>query len=122
MSINKVNLVGRAGRDPETKYFDSGKQVCNFTLAVNRRTSNKDEPPDWFDLEMWDKTADVAGKYVKKGSLVGITGTLVVDRWTDNATGEERSKPVIRVDQLDLLGSKQDNQPSTSSSSYDTDF
>jgi len=123
MSINKINLVGRAGRDPETKYFDSGKQVCNFTLAVNRRTSNKDEPPDWFDLEMWDKTADVAGKYVKKGSLVGITGTLVFDRWTDKATGEERSKPVIRVDQLDLLGSKQDNQSSSSSSSsYDTDF
>jgi single-strand DNA-binding protein len=122
MSINKVNLVGRAGRDPETKYFDSGKQVCNFTLAVNRRTSNKDEPPDWFDLEMWDKTADVAGKYVKKGSLVGITGTLIFDRWQDKATGEERSKPVIRVDQLDLLGSKQDNQSSSSPSSYDSDF
>jgi len=122
MSINKVNLVGRAGRDPETKYFDSGKQVCNFTLAVNRRSSNKDEPPDWFDLEMWDKTADIAGKYVKKGSLIGITGTLVFDRWKDKTTGEERSKPVIRVDQLDLLGSKQDNQSSSSSSSYDSDF
>jgi single-strand DNA-binding protein len=122
MSINKVNLVGRAGRDPEVKYFDSGKQVCNFTLAVNRRTSNKDEPPDWFDLEMWDKTADVAGKYVKKGSLIGITGSLVFDRWKDKTTGEERTKPVIRVDQLDLLGSKQDNQASSSSSSYDADF
>jgi len=122
MSINKVNLVGRAGRDPETKYFDSGKQVCNFTLAVNRRTSNKDEPPDWFDLEMWDKTADIAGKYVKKGSLIGITGSLVFDRWKDKTTGEERTKPVIRVEQLDLLGSKQDNQASSSSSSYDPDF
>jgi single-strand DNA-binding protein len=122
MSINKVNLVGRAGRDPETKYFDSGKQVCNFTLAVNRRTSNKDEPPDWFDLEMWDKTADIAGKYVKKGSLIGITGSLVFDRWKDKTTGEERTKPVIRVEQLDLLGSKQDNQASSSSSGYDADF
>lgn len=122
MSINKVNLVGRAGRDPETKYFDSGKQVCNFTLAVNRRTSNRDEPPDWFDLEMWDKTADVAGKYVKKGSLIGITGSLVFDRWKDKTTGEERTKPVIRVEQLDLLGSKQDNQASSSSSGYDSDF
>lgn len=123
MSINKVNLVGRAGMDPETKYFDSGKQVCKFTLAVNRRTSNKDEPPDWFDLEMWDKTADIAGKYVRKGGLIGITGTLVFDRWQDKTTGEERSKPVIRVEQLDLLGSKQDNQSSSSaSSSYDSDF
>ncbi len=123
MSINRVNLVGRAGRDPETKYFDSGKQVCNFTLAVNRRTSNKDEPPDWFDLEMWDKTADVAGKYVKKGSLIGITGSLVFDRWQDKSTGEERTKPVIRVDQLELLGSKQDNQSSSApSGGYDSDF
>ncbi len=122
MSINKINLVGRAGRDPETKYFDSGKQVCNFTLAVNRRTSNKDEPPDWFDLEMWDKTADIAGKYVKKGSLIGITGSLVFDRWKDKTTGEERTKPVIRVEQLDLLGSKQDNQSSGSGASYDSDF
>jgi len=122
MSINKINLVGRAGKDPETKYFDSGKQVCNFTLAVNRRTSNKDEPPDWFDLEMWDKTADIAGKYVKKGSLVGITGSLVFDRWQDKTTGEERSKPVIRVEQLDLLGSKQDNQSGSSASTYDSDF
>jgi single-strand DNA-binding protein len=123
MSINKVSLVGRAGMDPEVKYFDSGKQVCKFTLAVNRRTSNKDEPPDWFDLEMWDKTADVAGKYVKKGSLVGITGSLVFDRWQDKNTGDERTKPIIRVEQLDLLGSKQDNQSSSSSSgSYDSDF
>ncbi|AFY75378.1 single stranded DNA-binding protein [Synechococcus sp. PCC 7502] len=121
MSINRVNLVGRAGRDPEVKNFDSGKQVCNFTLAVNRRTSNKDEPPDWFDLELWDKTADVAGRYVRKGSLIGVTGSLVFDRWKDKTTGEDRTKPVIRVDQLELLGSKQDNQPS-SSSSYDSDF
>jgi single-strand DNA-binding protein len=123
MSVNKVSLVGRAGMDPEVKYFDSGKQVCKFTIAVNRRTSNKDEPPDWFDLEMWDKTADVAGKYVKKGSLVGITGSLIFDRWQDKSTGEDRTKPIIRVEQLDLLGSKQDNQASSSASaSYDTDF
>ena len=116
MSINKVHLVGRAGRDPEVKHFDSGKQVCNFTIAVNRRTSNKDEPPDWFDLEMWDKTADVAGKYVKKGSLVGITGSLYFDRWNDKTTGEERSKPIIRVEQLELLSSKQE------ASGFSSDF
>ncbi len=122
MAINKVNLVGRAGRDPEVKYFESGKVVANFTLAVNRNTSNRDEPPDWFDLEIWDKTAEVAKDYVRKGSLIGITGSLKFDQWTDRTTGDERSKPVIRVDRLELLGSKRDNEGGGSSSGYDDDF
>jgi single-strand DNA-binding protein len=122
MSLNKVNLVGRAGRDPEVKYFESGKVVCNFTIAVNRRSSNRDEPPDWFDLEVWDKTAEIAANYVKKGSLIGITGSLKFDRWQDRNTGEERQKPVIRVDQLDLLGSKRDNEAASTSGGYDEDF
>lgn len=108
MTINTVHLVGRAGRDPEVKYFESGKVVCNFTLAVNRATKKADEP-DWFDLEVWDKTAEVAANYVKKGSLVGIQGSLRFDHWTDRNTGVQRSKPVIRVQKLDLLGSKRDN-------------
>jgi single-strand DNA-binding protein len=124
MTLNKVHLVGRAGRDPEVKYFESGKVVCNFTIAVNRNTSNRDEPPDWFDLEIWDKTAEVAKNYVKKGSLIGISGSLKFDRWNDRTTGDERQKPVIRVSQLELLGSRKDNESASSSSSnsYDDDF
>ena len=123
MSVNTIHLVGRAGRDPEVKYFESGSVVCNFTLAVNRATSKKDEPPDWFDLEMWDKTAEVAKNFVRKGSLIGISGSLKFDRWNDRTTGDERQKPVIRVDRLDLLGSRKDNEAaSNSSGSYDDDF
>lgn len=119
MTINKVNLVGRAGRDPEVKYFESGKMVCNFAIAVN--PNKRDAPPDWFDLVIWDKTAEVAANYVKKGGLVGITGSLTFEQWTDRTTGDERSKPVIRVDRLELLGSKRDNEGG-SSSGYDDDF
>jgi len=108
--MNRVYLVGRVGKDPEMKYFETGKQVCNFTLAVNRRTSNRDEPPDWFDLEVWGKTADVAKNYVRKGSQIGVVGLLKFDRWQDKTTGEERQKPVILVDQLELLGSKKDQE------------
>jgi len=123
MTLNKVHLVGRAGRDPEVKYFESGKVVCNFTIAVNRNTSNRDEPPYWFDLEIWDKTAEVAKNFVRKGSLIGISGSLKFDRWNDRTTGDERQKPVIRVDRLELLGSRKDNEAaSSSSSSYDDDF
>jgi len=106
--MNRVHLIGRVGRDPEVKYFESGKQVCNFSLAVNRRSSNKDEPPDWFELEIWGKIADVAKNYVRKGSQVGVVGYLKFDKWQDKTTGEERQKPIILVDQLDLLGSKRD--------------
>jgi single-strand DNA-binding protein len=109
MSLNVVTLVGRAGRDPEVKYFESGKVVCNFTLAVNRLSKKNDEP-DWFDLEIWGKTAEIAASYVKKGSLIGVQGSLKFDTWSDRTTGVNRSKPVIRVDRLDLLGSKRDNE------------
>jgi single-strand DNA-binding protein len=107
MSVNSITLVGRAGRDPEVRYFESGTMVANFTLAVNRRS--RDEEPDWFNLEIWGKQAQFAVDYVKKGSLLGIIGSLRNDKWTDRATGEVRSKPVIRVDRLELLGSKRDD-------------
>jgi single-strand DNA-binding protein len=112
MSLNIVHLVGRAGGDPQVRYFESGSVVCNFTLAVNRPTS-RDDQPDWFNLEIWGKTAEVAANYVKKGSLIGIQGSLKIETWSDRSTGANRSKPVIRVDRLDLLGSKRDNDPST---------
>ncbi len=120
MSLNTVTLVGRAGRDPEVKYFESGSVVCKFTLAVNRRSKNSDEP-DWFNLEMWGRTAEVAANYVRKGSLVGISGSLKFDSWKDRTTGADRSSPVIRVDRMELLGSKRDNEASSNNSSYADD-
>jgi single-strand DNA-binding protein len=110
MSINVVHLVGRAGRDPEVKYLESGKVVCTVGIAVKRM--KRDDPPDWFELEIWGKTAEIAANYVKKGGLVGIQGFLRFDTWNDRNTGIERSKPVIWVEKLDLLGSKRDNESS----------
>ncbi|WP_392533813.1 single-stranded DNA-binding protein [Nostoc sp. C117] len=109
MSINVVTLVGRVGGDPDIKYFESGSVKCRLTLAVKRRSRNSDEP-DWFTLELWDKTAEVAGNYVRKGSLIGIKGSLKFDTWSDRQTGANRSTPIIRVDQLELLGSKRDGE------------
>ena len=106
LGVNSITLVGRAGRDPEVRYFESGSVVANLTLAVNRRS--RDDEPDWFNLEIWGKQAQVAADYVRKGALVGIIGSFKLDRWTDRASGEERTKPVIRVDRLELLGSKRD--------------
>ena len=96
MEINTINLVGIAGREPDVSYFESGSIVANFTLAVNRRS--RDEEPDWFNLEIWGKQAQIAADYVKKGSLIGITGSFKIDSWKDKNTGEDRYKPVVRVD------------------------
>ena len=106
MQINTINLVGRAGREPDVRYFESGSTVANFTIAVNR--ISRGEEPDWFNLEIWGKQAKIAADYVKKGSLVGITGSLKIDSWKDKNTGEDRFKTVVRVDRLNLLGSRRE--------------
>jgi len=112
MTLNSVTLVGRAGRDPDVRYFESGSIVANLTLAVNRRSKN--DEPDWFNLEIWGKQAQVAADYVKKGALIGITGSFKLDSWKDKNTGEQRNKPVVRVDRLELLGSKRNNDENMS--------
>ena len=115
MSVNSVTLVGRAGRDPDVRYFESGSVVANLTMAVNRRS--RDDEPDWFNLEIWGKQAQVAADYVKKGSLIGITGSFKIDTWNDRSTGEKRQKPVVRVERLELLGSKKDTDLNNSGNS-----
>ena len=104
--MNQITLIGRAGRDPEVRYFESGSNVANLTLAVN--AFKRDDPPEWFNLEIWGKTAQIAADYVRKGSQIAVTGRIRTERWTDKATGQERSKPVVVVDRLELLGSKRD--------------
>jgi single-strand DNA-binding protein len=109
MSLNVVTLVGRVGGDPDVKYFESGSVKCRLTLAVNRISKNNDQP-DWFTLELWGKQAEVAEKYVQKGKLIGVKGALKFDSWTDKSSGAPRTTPIILVDQLQLLGSKRDNE------------
>ena len=109
MSLNVVTLVGRAGMDPDVRYFESGSVKCRLTLAVDRRTRNSDQP-DWFNLELWGKPAEVARDYIQKGKLIGVKGSLKLDSWTDKGTGATRTSPVILVDQLQLLGSRRDNE------------
>jgi single-strand DNA-binding protein len=110
MALNVVNLVGRAGAAPEIIHFQSGTVLCKLPLAVNRQSRNSDQP-DWFNLEIWGKTAEIAGNYVQKGKLIGIQGSLKIETWTDKNTGGQRSRPTIKVDRLELLGSKRDNDP-----------
>lgn len=106
--MNVITLVGRAGRDPEIRYFQSGTMVANLSMAVD--AYKKDDEPDWFNLEIWGKQAQVAADYVRKGKQIAVSGRSSTEKWTDKATGEQRSKPVVIVERITLLGSKNDGQ------------
>ena len=106
--VNSVVVVGRAGQQPEMKYFDSGKVKVTFSVAVNRWDARtKEEITDWFNIEVWDKQAEVAGEWVKKGSLVGIEGRLVSSKWT-SPDGENLERYIIRATNIRLMGSKRE--------------
>jgi single-strand DNA-binding protein len=113
-SINSITLSGRAGRDPEVRYLDNGTAVANIRLAVDRigvdRDTGRKKDPLWIDVKIWGKSAQVAADYVRKGSMVGITGRLDEDVWTDKQSGQERRKPIINANDLILLGSRDQGQ------------
>ena len=113
--INKVDLVGRVGQEPEIKYFESGAVKASLTLAV--KPPYKSETPMWWDLELWGKQAEVAASYTHKGSTIGISGELKFELWVDKNTGLPRSKPIIKVSELDLISSSKREESSTSSTS-----
>lgn len=107
--MNTVVLVGRVGRDAEIKYFESGKVKANFSIAVNRwDTKTKSEVTDWFNIDVWDKQAEFAGEYIKKGIQVAIDGRIQQDKWTDKASGGDRERFLVIANSIILLGSKRD--------------
>lgn len=119
MHINTVILVGRAGRHPEIKYFESGKTMAHFSLAVDRRKQSPDEESetDWFRVELWGRQAEIAHEYLKKGSLVGVKGRLEFKHGQHSPQNVSQSNevPVIRCYHLRLLGGKKDIVPPSSS-------
>ena len=109
-SLNVCTFTGRAGKDPEVRYFESGKMVAEFRIAVDGW--KRDEKPLWLNLKIWGKIADVAANYVRKGSMIAVSGQLENETWTDKGSGEERSKIVLNVKDLTLLDSKKDSDAS----------
>ena len=106
--MNTATVVGRVGRDAEVRYFESGKVKTTFSLAVGRWDSKtKEEVTDWYNIEVWDKQAEFAGEYIKKGRQVVVDGRISISKWTDQ-TGEERERFLIVANNVRLLGSKRD--------------
>ena len=107
--MNTAVIVGRVGRDAEVRYFESGKVKANFSVAVNRwDAKTKAEVADWFNIDVWDKQAEFAGEYVKKGIQVAIDGRITQNKWVDKATGEDKENFLIIANSIRLLGSKKD--------------
>ena len=108
--MNTVVIVGRVGRDPEIKYYESGKVKTTFSVAVNRwDAKTKSEVTDWFNIDVWDKQAEFAGEYVKKGRLVAIEGRILINTYTD-ATGSEKQWNTVAASNIRLLGSRRDEE------------
>ena len=106
--MNSVVIGGRAGQDADIKYYESGKIKTSFSVAANRWDSKtKSEVTDWFNVDVWDKQAEFAGEYVKKGRLVAIDGRIASNKWKD-ASGEERERYLVIANNIRLLGSKKD--------------
>ena len=108
-SYNRVVLMGNVTRDIELRYLPSGTAVCEIGLAVNERRKNQQtgewgEETIFVDVTLWNRTAEVAGEYLTKGSSVLIEGRLRMDTWEQD--GQKRSKIKVVADQMVLLGSR----------------
>jgi single-strand DNA-binding protein len=105
-ALNKVQLIGHLGKDPETRFTPKGKKVCHFTLAVNWPGATE---PDWFNIEAWEKLGEICQQYLTKGRLVYLEGRLRTDRYTDEK-GETRYYTQVVARQMQMLDRKPGEQ------------
>jgi len=109
MSVNKVILVGRLGKDPETRYMPNGEAVTNATLATSEnwkdKSGEKQEKTEWHNLTFYRRLAEVAGEFLKKGSMIYVEGKLATRKWQDKE-GKDRYTTDIIVNEMQMLSSK----------------
>jgi single-strand DNA-binding protein len=108
--INKVILVGNIGKDPETRYMPNGKAVTNFSVATSeawtdRTTGDKQERTEWHNVVLFEKLAEIAAEYLKKGSQVYIEGSLRTRKWQDKE-GKDRYTTEIVGRDMQMLGGR----------------
>ena len=109
-SINKVILIGNLGRDPETRYSPNGGAICNVSIATTRGWKDKTsgerkEETEWHRVVFYDRLAEIAGEYLKKGRSVYVEGRLKTRKWQDKE-GQERYTTEIEANEMQMLGGK----------------
>ena len=115
-SLNKVQLIGHLGKDPETRFLPDGKAVCNFSIATSEQWKDKDsgekrEATEWHNIAAFGKLGEICGEYLKKGSLVYIEGKLTTRKWEKD--GVTRYATSINADTMKILSGRGDKSDST---------
>ena len=108
--VNRVTLVGRLGKDPETRYTSGGQAVCNFSVATDEtykdRAGERQKRTEWHRIVMWGKLAEIAQQYLKKGALVFIEGRIQSRQWEDKRDGQKKTSYEIVADTMKMLGGR----------------
>ena len=109
-SVNKVILIGNLGKDPEVKYTPQGTPVAKITLATNERFKGKDgqwqDRTEWHNVVLWQRLAEIAGEYLKKGGKVYIEGRLQTRSWDDKQSGQKKYMTEVVANDLVLLSGR----------------
>ena len=110
-SVNKVILIGNLGRDPEVRYTPSGAAICNVRLATTRTWKDKTsgekvEETEWHTVVFFDRLAEIAGEYLKKGRSIYVEGRLRTRKWQDKE-GHERYSTEVVGDDMKMLGNRE---------------
>ncbi|OQY34113.1 MAG: hypothetical protein B6I38_02810 [Anaerolineaceae bacterium 4572_5.1] len=109
VGLNRVQLIGHLGGDPELKYTPNGKKVCKFSVAVSRRWRDKDgnqnEDTEWFNIEAWEHLGEICQEYLKKGSFIFLEGRLKTDRYEQE--GVTRYFTKVIASQMQMLDKKE---------------
>ncbi|MBL8089848.1 MAG: single-stranded DNA-binding protein [Anaerolineales bacterium] len=112
-TLNRVQLIGRLGKDPESKFTPTGKKVCHFSLAVSNRWKDKNgetkEVTEWVNIEAWGRLGEVCQEYLKKGSLVFVEGRLKTDKYESNGETKYFTKVVAQT--LQFLDKREKEEP-----------
>lgn len=112
-SLNRVQLIGNLGRDPETRFTPTGKKVCHFSLAVSNRWKDKNgeskEITEWVNIEAWGRLGEVCQEYLKKGSLVFAEGRLKTEKYESNGETKYFTKVVVQT--LQFLDKRDKEEP-----------
>jgi len=112
MSVNKVILVGRLGRDPETRYTGGGQDVCNFALATDEsfksKSGERQKRTEWHKIVVWGKQAEIAQQYLKKGAQIYLEGRIQSREWMDKENQKRTSFEIVATN-FRMLGSRSDS-------------
>jgi single-strand DNA-binding protein len=109
-SLNRVQLIGNLGKDPEIKYTPQGTPVAKLTIATNERFKDKagewQDRTEWHNVVLWQRLAEIAGEYLKKGGKVYIEGRLQTRSWDDKTSGQKKYMTEVVASDLILLGGR----------------